>query len=298
MPAWKSDPSRSGAVTSRSSPWMSCTPRASSSAMRDEEVCRVSRLAAAGRSRRDAAPSSAMRKTCATRGQACRLRPGCGTGAARRSARRATSTSGPGTGRSRSAAPSSAAAYWRTPANTEAKYLLLRHAFESLGCVPRGAQTDGRNTALAGRHRAPGRGARGRAPEAHERARLPARHGVFLPILERVAGGEGPPRGEARASASVDRRRDQVEASAACVGAPSGQSSGAGSDPLHRRRGPAFGSTGRNRRAARTAGPRGPGGPGARWPSPGASGRADPSWRTRRIGRRADRRRGSRRGAR
>jgi RimJ/RimL family protein N-acetyltransferase len=37
-------------------------------------------------------------------------------------------------------------AYWRTPANTEAKYLLLRHAFESLGCVRVTLKTDGRNT--------------------------------------------------------------------------------------------------------------------------------------------------------
>ena len=36
--------------------------------------------------------------------------------------------------------------YWRTPANTEAKYLLLRHAFESLGCVRVALKTDGRNT--------------------------------------------------------------------------------------------------------------------------------------------------------
>jgi RimJ/RimL family protein N-acetyltransferase len=37
-------------------------------------------------------------------------------------------------------------AYWRTPVNTEAKYLLLRHAFESLGCVRVALKTDGRNT--------------------------------------------------------------------------------------------------------------------------------------------------------
>ena len=39
-----------------------------------------------------------------------------------------------------------ARAYWRTPANTEAKYLLLRHCFESLGCVRVALKTDGRNT--------------------------------------------------------------------------------------------------------------------------------------------------------
>jgi RimJ/RimL family protein N-acetyltransferase len=36
--------------------------------------------------------------------------------------------------------------YWRTLANTEAKYLLLRHAFESLECVRVALKTDGRNT--------------------------------------------------------------------------------------------------------------------------------------------------------
>ncbi len=39
-----------------------------------------------------------------------------------------------------------ARAFWRTPANTEAKYLLLRHAFESLGCIRVALKTDGRNT--------------------------------------------------------------------------------------------------------------------------------------------------------
>jgi RimJ/RimL family protein N-acetyltransferase len=35
--------------------------------------------------------------------------------------------------------------YWRTPANTESKYLVLRHCFESLGCVRVALKTDGRN---------------------------------------------------------------------------------------------------------------------------------------------------------
>jgi RimJ/RimL family protein N-acetyltransferase len=38
-----------------------------------------------------------------------------------------------------------ARAYWRTAANTEAKFLLLRHCFESLGCVRVALKTDGRN---------------------------------------------------------------------------------------------------------------------------------------------------------
>ena len=35
--------------------------------------------------------------------------------------------------------------YWRTPANTESKYLFLRHCFEALGCVRVALKTDGRN---------------------------------------------------------------------------------------------------------------------------------------------------------
>jgi RimJ/RimL family protein N-acetyltransferase len=38
-----------------------------------------------------------------------------------------------------------ARAYWRTPANTESKYLLLTYAFERLGCVRVALKTDGRN---------------------------------------------------------------------------------------------------------------------------------------------------------
>jgi RimJ/RimL family protein N-acetyltransferase len=36
-------------------------------------------------------------------------------------------------------------AYWRTPANTEAKFLFLRYCFETLGCVRVALKTDGRN---------------------------------------------------------------------------------------------------------------------------------------------------------
>lgn len=35
--------------------------------------------------------------------------------------------------------------YWRTPANTESKLLLLEHCFERLGCVRVALKTDGRN---------------------------------------------------------------------------------------------------------------------------------------------------------
>ncbi len=36
--------------------------------------------------------------------------------------------------------------HWRTPLNTESKYLLLRHAFETLGCLRVQLKTDLRNT--------------------------------------------------------------------------------------------------------------------------------------------------------
>lgn len=35
--------------------------------------------------------------------------------------------------------------YWRTPANTESKLLVLRYCFETLGCVRVALKTDGRN---------------------------------------------------------------------------------------------------------------------------------------------------------
>jgi N-acetyltransferase len=37
-------------------------------------------------------------------------------------------------------------AHWRTPVNTECKYLLLKHAFEDLGCIRVQLKTDLRNT--------------------------------------------------------------------------------------------------------------------------------------------------------
>jgi N-acetyltransferase len=36
-------------------------------------------------------------------------------------------------------------AFWRTPANTESKYLFLRYCFDRLGCVRVALKTDGRN---------------------------------------------------------------------------------------------------------------------------------------------------------
>lgn len=38
-----------------------------------------------------------------------------------------------------------AKSYWRTPLNTECKYMLLQHAFETLGCIRVSLKTDLRN---------------------------------------------------------------------------------------------------------------------------------------------------------
>jgi N-acetyltransferase len=43
-----------------------------------------------------------------------------------------------------------ARAFWRTPANTESKYLFLRHCFEGLGCVRVALKTDARNVRSQG----------------------------------------------------------------------------------------------------------------------------------------------------
>ena len=80
--------------------------------------------------------------------------------------------------------------FWRTPANTESKYLFLRHCFETLGCVRVALKTDGRNIrsqeAIA-RLRATREGALRRAHECEE---LRARHGVLLHHQRGVARSE------------------------------------------------------------------------------------------------------------
>ena len=88
-------------------------------------------------------------------------------------------------------------AYWRTPANTEAKYLLLRHAFESLGCVRVALKTDGRNTRSQAAIERLGAVREGVLRKHMNVRGYPARHRVLLHPRDGVAGGEGPPRGEA-----------------------------------------------------------------------------------------------------
>ena len=82
-------------------------------------------------------------------------------------------------------------AAWGTGANTEAKFLLLRHAFESEGCLRVEFKTDARTAARAPRSpRCPR--LRGRAPQAHARPRRRApRLRVVRSARRRVAAGEG-----------------------------------------------------------------------------------------------------------
>ena len=92
----------------------------------------------------------------------------------------------------------------RTAVNTECKYLLLRHAFETLGAIRVQLKTDRAQHDLAARHRAAGRRARGGAAQADDpRRRLPARHGVLQHPRRRVAGGARAPRSRRWRRASV-----------------------------------------------------------------------------------------------
>ena len=62
-------------------------------------------------------------------------------------------------------------AYWRSAVDTEAKLLLLTHAFEDLGHGSRAVEDRPHESALAERHRTPRRPARGRAAAAPPAAR-------------------------------------------------------------------------------------------------------------------------------
>ena len=58
--------------------------------------------------------------------------------------------------------------FWRTPLNTEGKYLLLKHAFETLGCIRVSLKTDLRNERSQRGNRTHRRRARGRmAPRGY-----------------------------------------------------------------------------------------------------------------------------------
>ena len=93
----------------------------------------------------------------------------------------------------------------RTHVNTEAKLLMMTHAFEIWEVHRVALQTDVRNTRLAGRHRTHRRTARRHHAGGPARVR---RHGAHLgPLLHRgrrVAGREGPAHG------ATDRAREAV----------------------------------------------------------------------------------------
>jgi len=83
---------------------------------------------------------------------------------------------------------------WRTPANTESKFLFLTPLLREARLRPRCVEDRRPERALPGGNR-PTRRLAGRcAPEAHGHQRLPAGHGLLLHPRQRVAGREAPPR--------------------------------------------------------------------------------------------------------
>ncbi len=80
----------------------------------------------------------------------------------------------------------------RTAINTEAKYLMLRHAFEALRCIAVDLRTHEKNVAIACRDRAPrGQARRRAAPSPDPAGRQAAQHGGLFHHRCRVAGGQG-----------------------------------------------------------------------------------------------------------
>jgi len=73
--------------------------------------------------------------------------------------------------------------YWRTPANTESKYLFLRHCFETLGCVRVALKTDGRNVRSQEAIARLG-AAREGVPRRHMRVKGYQRDTVYYSILD------------------------------------------------------------------------------------------------------------------
>jgi N-acetyltransferase len=94
----------------------------------------------------------------------------------------------------------------RTATNTEAKYLLLKHAFETLGCLRVELKTDSLNERARG-NSADWSPRRRYLPESHdhcERAHPP--YGLLQHCRFRMARCEGPPRGNAEFCAAMMRR--------------------------------------------------------------------------------------------
>ena len=103
-------------------------------------------------------------------------------------------------------------AAWGSGANTEAKLLLLTHAFEGLGCLRVEFKTDARNERVArGAGRDPGH-LRGRVPQAHAgQGRRAARLGLVQRDRRRLAGREGGARGAGGREGMSTRRHHSSE---------------------------------------------------------------------------------------
>ena len=96
--------------------------------------------------------------------------------------------------------------FQRTAINTEAKYLMLRHAFEVLHCIAVDLRTHEKNIAVAHGDRAPRREARRHPAEPPDHAgRKPPQHRELLDRRYRMARGQGEARGAARAA--IERGR-------------------------------------------------------------------------------------------
>jgi len=87
--------------------------------------------------------------------------------------------------------------FWRTPANTESKYLFLQHCFERLACVRVALKTDARNVRSQEAIARLGAVREG-ALRRHMRVKGYQRHRVLFDPRRRMAGGEGAAAGAAR----------------------------------------------------------------------------------------------------
>ena len=96
---------------------------------------------------------------------------------------------------------------WGTGVNVEAKYLLLRHAFEVVGCRRVEFKTDALNERARAASGGAAGGVRGDPPQAHDRARgRAAGLGVVRGDRRRLA------RGSRRARAQIGSRRRRLTA--------------------------------------------------------------------------------------
>ncbi len=101
-------------------------------------------------------------------------------------------------------------AWQRTRVNTEAKYLMLRQAFEVWGCVRVELKTDALESEVAQRHsahRCERRRDVATAPDHMDRAS--ARHGIFQHPRQRVARSESEARSEAGWEMTTGLKRSQ-----------------------------------------------------------------------------------------